>query len=115
MGVGVMGSTVMPMMKKPGNETIIASAGGRESEHRGGAVRGHLGTSGDIWGPFRGQVGGASGSYNLQTISTDFLGTFCIILRPFWKHIGGKSDYLAELFVAFYREIYPYGRSLNLN
>ena len=48
-------------------------------------MRGHLGTSGDIWRPFREQVGGASGSYNLQTISTDFLGTFCIILRPFWK------------------------------
>ena len=78
-------------------------------------MRGHLGTSGDIWGPFRGQVGGASGSYNLQTILTDFWGTFRIILRPFWKHIGGKSDYLAELFVAFSGEIYPNGRSLNLN
>ena len=51
----MMGSTLMPMMKKPGNETIIASAGGRESEHRRGAravsserafgnIWGHLGT-----------------------------------------------------------------------
>ena len=37
-------------------------------ERRRGSERGHLRTSGDIWPPFKGQVGPSFGSYNLQPI-----------------------------------------------
>ena len=56
------------------NYSISRGAGpSTMEERRGGRERGHLRTSGDIWPPFKGQVGPSFGSYNLQPILGFFI------------------------------------------